>query len=219
MSYAIYPQNLPGLWAEVVKRPKHNVSVQTHQSGGEVRTSYWSQPLWEWDLSYELLRDGQRDGRAWNELQQIQGFFLAQRGSLNGFGFFDPDDNCRFRTGIGETDGTTTSFTLTRYQGTNGLFGVENIGLLNTNVPFNLYIDSSATPVDASDPIYGYTLNTTTPVNQVLVFNSAPPSGHQLTVDMGYFYWVRFQADSLDFCKFMAQLWELQKVTLQSLRW
>ena len=36
-------------------RLNHSVSVQTHQSGAEVRTSYWDEPLSEFDLTYEFM--------------------------------------------------------------------------------------------------------------------------------------------------------------------
>jgi hypothetical protein len=217
-----YPRNLPGLAYSKIRRPKHNVSVQTHQSGGEVRMSYWSEPLWEWDLTYELLRDGFRMGHAWDELLQIEGLFLGVTGSLNGFQFHDDDDNRLTRTLIGSSDGTTTTFTLKRYRGSwkgNGQpLGLESIGVLDLSQPFNLYFQTLPTPIDPNDPTYGYTLDTSVPKNQRLVFNSAPPNGHTFVCDMSFFYYVRFQADSLDLEKFMHQLWTLKKVTLVSLR-
>lgn len=221
MGYLPFPRNLPGLTYSKVRRPRHNVSVQTHQSGGEVRMSYWSEPLWEWDLTYELLRDGFRMGRAWDELKQIEGCFLACTGSLIGMSFYDDDDHSAVQSGLGSTNGTQTAFTLYRYRGTakegTNYIGTENIGFLDGSRPFNLYVDGNL--VDVSDPAYGYTLNTATPKNQQLVFNSAPPSGHALACDMSWLFYVRFQADSLDLENFMHQLWGLKKVTLCSLRY
>ena len=223
MTMFTYPRSLPGLAYSKVRRPKHSVSVQTHQSGGEVRMSYWSEPLWEFDLTYEVLRDGFRYGHAFDELKQIEGLFLASTGSLSGFQFFDDDDNRVTRTLVGSSDGVITTFTLKRYRGSwnanNGEpLGLESIGLLDTSQPFNLYVDNALVPVSPSDPTYGYTLVTTTPKNQTLVFNAAPANGHTFTCDMSFFYYVRFEADSLDFEKFMHQLWALKKVTLCSLR-
>jgi hypothetical protein len=221
MAYLAYPRNLPGLTYSKVRRPKHNVSVQTHQSGGEVRMSYWNEPLWEWDLTYEVLRDGFRNGHAYDELKQIEGCFLACTGSLAGMSFYDDDDHSAVQSGIGTTDGTTTNFTLYRTRGTQkeGYFydGNENIGFLDTTQPFNLYVDQM--PVDVSDPTFGYTLSTSTPKKQQLVFNSAPPAAHKLTCDLSWLYYVRFQADSQEFEKFMHQLWGLNRVTLCSLRY
>ncbi len=177
--------------------------------------------MWEWDLTYEVLRDGFRMGRTFDELKQIEGCFLACTGSLSGMSFYDDDDHTAFQTGLGTTNGTQTAFTLFRYRGTQkegqNWLGSETIGFLDTTQPFNLYVDG--TLVGVSDPTYGYTLNTATPKNQQLVFNAAPPSGHPLTCDMSWLYYVRFQADSLDLEKFMHQLWSLKKVTLCSLRY
>src|SRR5579862_4933653 len=217
-----YPRNLPGLAYSKIRRPKHGISVQTHQSGGEVRMSYWSVPLLEWDLTYELLRDGFRYGRNFAELKQIEGLFLACTGSLTGFQFHDDDDNRVTRTLAAETDGTTTAFTLKRYRGSYAggqPLGVEAIGVLDLSQPFNLYFNLQSEIIDPNDPTYGYTLDTSTPKNQQIVFNSAPPNGHTLVCDMSYFFYVRFQADSLDLEKFMHQLWSLKKVTLVSLRY
>jgi hypothetical protein len=221
MTYPLYPRNLPGLAYSKIRRPKHCVSVQTHQSGGEVRMSYWSEPLWEWDLTYEVLRDGFRMGRAFDELKQIEGCFLACAGSLAGMSFHDEDDHSGVQIGLGTTDGATTNYKLGRYRGTGSegqnYIGYETIGFLDGAQPFNLYVDGAL--VDVSDPVYGYMLNTATPKKQLLAFNSAPPAGHALTCDMSWLFYVRFQADSIDLEKFMHQLWGLNKVTLCSLRY
>jgi hypothetical protein len=124
-----YPRSLPGLAYSKVRRPKHNVSIQTHQSGAEIRTSYWSEPLWEWDLTYEVLRDGFRMGRNFDELKQVEGLFLACTGSLNGFQFFDDDDHTAARTAVGNSDGTTTTFTLRRYRGSTAFGDSRPLGL------------------------------------------------------------------------------------------
>lgn len=229
MPYLIYPQNLPGLSASVTKTPRFSVEVQAHTSGGEARLSYWSEPLWDWTIAYDVLRDGFRYGRNFDELRQVAGLFLACGGSLQGFQFKDPDDHQVSRQFIpgpgifGTTDGVTTAYTLTRTYGANdsatGYEGSEAIGFLDTTQPFNLYIDSSATPVSPSDPTYGYSLATAAPKQQQVVFNTAPAPGHALYADMSYLYYARFAADSQDFDKFMAQLWALKKVTLTSLRY
>jgi len=223
MGYLIYPQNLPGLSAQVTRRPKFSVEVQNHASGGEARFAYASEPLWEWDIGYDLLRDGMRNGRSYDELRQIVGLFLACGGALTGFQFRDPDDACVFRQSIGTTDGMTSAFTLTRTYGANdpagGFQGTEAIGFLDTTRAFNLYVDSAAAPVGVSDPLFGYTLALAAPRQQQIVFDAAPPPGHALAVDMAYLWYVRFAADTQDFDKFMAQLWALKKVTLTGLRY
>jgi hypothetical protein len=230
MLYLTYPSALPGnpgylhgLSARVKKTPRFSVDVQTATNGAEARIGYWTEPLWQWEISYAVLRDGFRYGNNFDELRKIVGMFLACNGSLTGFQFKDPDDNNVFRQSFGTTLSGITVYTLSRTYGQNdqalGLIGTEAIGFLDTlAASFNLYIDDSATPVSVSDPTYGYRLSTSTPKLQQLIFNSAPPAGHTLSCDMAYNYYVRFETDSMEFDKFMAQLWELKKVTLASLR-
>ena len=50
-----YARSLPGLAYSTIRRLNHSVSVQTHRSGAEVRTSYWDEPLSEFDLTYEFM--------------------------------------------------------------------------------------------------------------------------------------------------------------------
>lgn len=207
----------------MTRRPKHSNEHQSHTSGGEFRIGYWSEPLWEWDISYNVLRDGFRNGAAYDELRRIEGLFLACSGALQGFQFWDCDDNQVIRQTIGETDGLTTAFTLKRTYGANdpayGWQGTEAIGFLDTTQPFNLYVDTSGTPVSISDPTFGYSLATSAPKQQLLLFDTPPPPGHALFVDMSYLYYARFGADAQDFDKFMHQLWGMKKVNLVSLRY
>jgi hypothetical protein len=49
------------------------------------------------------------------------------------------------------------------------------------------------------------------------VFTTAP-GADVVTVDMRFFFWVRFKDDSLDFEKFANQYWMIKKLTLMSLR-
>jgi len=158
----------------------------------------------------------------YDELKQVEGMFLACGGSLEGFQFYDCDDHRVFRQTIGTTDGLSSAYTLIRTYGScnpgDGYQGNEAIGFLDLTQAFNLYIDNSLVPVAISDPVYGYTLATSAPKQQQIVFNAVPPAGHTLSVDMSYLYYARFGADTQDFDKFMHQLWALKKVTLVSLR-
>lgn len=91
---------------------------------------------------------------------------------------------------------------------------LEPVGYVDLSAPFNVYVNGVAQPGAA------FTLDQTTPVNQLLSFTTAhlPADGSTITVDMDYFYYVRFAADTLDFEQFYHQLWTLKKVTLSSLR-
>ncbi len=51
-----------------------------------------------------------------------------------------------------------------------------------------------------------------------LLFNSPPPAGAVITADFGYFWRCRFLDDHYDFENFVANWWELKKLTLQECR-
>lgn len=214
------------------RTPLWSNTIQKHTSGGLAGFAFWSQPLWNWVLDFELLRDGFRKGVSWDERKQVEGLFNACVGNLTPFSFWDVDDNRVFRQSVGTTDGISTAYTLTLTRGSfnpnDGYQWTENVGLVDLNPqnlvqgqnPFNLYVDSGTTPYQPgnSDPTWGYTLATAAPMQQQIVFNGAPPSGHKLYVDMSYLFFARFSDAQIDFEKFQFGLWRLKKCNLESLR-
>lgn len=210
MTIATYPANLPGLIlnAGSIKTPILSTASGVTVSGREVRLGLYANPLWEWTLTYDGLDDSV------NGLKTLMGFYLAQFGSLLPFQFLDPDDNTVAAQLIGEGNLIAQSqFTLVRtFGGTSGS-GTEPIGMLNAAKTFNVYLNG-VLKTEGTD----YTINTATPVNNFVQFVTPPALGVLVTVDMSYYFWVRFKDDQYDFNKFMNQLWEMKKVILHSLR-
>lgn len=208
-----YPE-LPGLGYSVIWRPKAvNLPVQTHVSGREVRISASQYPLHEFELTYNVLRDA--PGQI--ERKTLMAFFLALGGALSGFNFKNPDDYSVVGQSFVTTDGINSQFgPLVRTMSAGGYTATEPVGYVDLTNPFHLYLDGNL--IDPNDATYGYSVLQTQPVLQMVKFNNTPPSGHVLTVDMSYFYWVRFSDDTMDFEKFMYGLWALKKVKLMSLR-
>jgi hypothetical protein len=203
----IFPA-IASLGYSVMKRPKFFTGTESSGSGWNVRIGYASAPLWEWDLTYEALRDGISP----SELKLLVGFYLAMGGDLTPFLFLDPDDNAVTGQAIGTTDGTTTNWTLTRsYGGASGT-GNEPVGYVNTGQAFNAYLNGTLQSPST------YSVLTTTPVAQQIKFNTAPSAGQAITVDMSYYYYAHFKDPTNEFEKFMYQLWSLKKITLESLR-
>jgi uncharacterized protein (TIGR02217 family) len=207
---SIYP-TLPGLGFSVIKRPKTFTGSAVSGSGWNVGVGYSSYPLWEWDLTYDLLSD-ESPQYPTNDLKTLLGFFIAMNGDLNRFLFLDPDDNAVTGQGIGTGDGSTTTWTLVRSFGGSDGTGTEPVGYVNTGQAFNVYLNGVLQSAST------YSVLTTTPVNQQLKFTTAPGSGVVITVDMSYYFYVHFQASSNEFEKFMNQLWSAKKITLESLR-
>lgn len=209
---SVFP-SLPGLAYSVIKRPLWATGIGTSVSLREVRVGYAQSPLWEWDLTFEYLPDQQTASSGTSsDLKELLGFYLAQAGALMGFLFKDPDDHQVTGQVIGTTDGTATNWTLTRTYGGGAGTGTEPVGYVDTSAAFHVYLGGVL-----ADPA-SYDLLTTTPVLQQVKFHAAPAADQVITVDMTYFYYVRFKDDHYDFEKFMDKLWSQRQVTLHSLR-
>lgn len=208
---AVYPELLVGF--SVIKRPIGSWSVAQSTSGAEVRVNYWNAPIWEWDLTYEYLPDtDSRNGVTASDLKTLMGFYTSTSCGFLPFYFNDPDDNQVFNQPVGTGDGTTVSFNLYRTYGIDEYTTSEPVGCVNTNQPFNVYLNGVLQVTNT------YTLVTTTPVGSYIRFNTAPTPGALITCDMSYYYYVRFADPKYDFEKFMDKLWSTKKITLRSLR-
>lgn len=217
VAFLQFPTSTLQLGYSVVRRVKAgSTSVQSHVSGREVRVGYWTLPLYEWDLTFEVLRDFPR-GAVPSELRRLEGFFFATQGSLTGFTFDDPDDDVVTGQFVGVTDGNSaTPYTIYRTYG-DPLFGVtvsEPVGVVYAFS--NVYLDGIPQQYQLD-----WTNDFSVPGNQKIFFLRAGP-GHTITVDMSYLFWVRFAEDKLDFEKFLgapgAAYWRVKKLTLMSLR-
>ena len=78
---------LPGLQWPIHKRPLFSTAVYKGASGVSVRRANMQYPIWEFDLSYEFLRDSVNQ-----EFQILLDFFLARQGGFDTFLFKDKDD-------------------------------------------------------------------------------------------------------------------------------
>lgn len=202
MSTQVFP-SLPGLGFTWIRRPVWSTLKQRSVSGKRSALALWSYPLYEWELTYEFIRSS----AGFPEWQQLQAFFNARSGAFDTFLLTDPDDNSVTDQAIGTGDGVVTDFQLVRTLG--GY--VEPI--LAPNLITN--IKAAGVTVNPAD----YTVNnwgTTTP--GLVVFDSPPANGAALTATYSYYFPVEFVDDSLDFEKFMNQLWELQGVNLRSIK-
>ncbi len=195
MSDAIFP-TLPGLKWDVTKKPYFSTKIQTSVNGKEARAINWSYPRWQFDLSYELLRDD-----VTNELRTLMGFFLQRQGAFDSFLYTDPSDNYVASQSIGTGNGATTVFQLVRSLG-----GFTELMKNITGTPvvrLNGTVQGSGWTVDG---------------NGLITFTTAPAAGVAVTADFSYYFRVRFLQDESEFSQFMQNLWELKKCQLVSLK-
>lgn len=213
---------LPGQSVTVTKAPKWSTGVIRAASGRERRTAYWSFPLWQFELQYEVIRHRPTTP----ELAAMWEFFNVMQGQFGPWLFVDPS-TCQIPTSIlldaggqpltdsagafltdgsgaptgyqfGTGDGSTTVFQLTR--------------------PLN----SFAEPVYAVfDPVIldnGALAGTHTLARGQVTFSAPPASGHVLSW-FGYFYFgCRFLQDDLSFEQIVQQLWSGKALKFTSLR-
>ncbi|NTV02423.1 MAG: DUF2460 domain-containing protein [Chlorobiaceae bacterium] len=201
MSDYLFP-TLPGLTWDIVKRPVFSTAIVPHVSGREVRVSSYAYPLWTWEMTYEFLRAG-----AEAELQCLMGFFLARSGSFDTFLYKDPDEENELEDvvlGIGNSVQTRWSMTKA--------FGgfVEPCGYVDPD-SIHVYFSTGEITVEQ---FAGWSFVSP---NQI-VFDAAVPVGVVVRADYCWYYRVRFGEDSQDYSQFMYQLWELNALTLQSVK-
>jgi len=201
---AIFP-SLPGLGWSVVKSPRFATRIQRAVNGRELRALDQPYPLWNWTLTYPLLRD-RNDSRAisspsYDELRTLAGFFLQQQGALQPFLFDDPTDNIAAAQPLGTGDSSRTVFQLLRNMG--GF--AEPITAPNTvsSIYFDGILQSAA----------NYTVDAAT---GSVTFATPPPAGQLVTADFTYWLRVRFADDTAEFENFMLQLWQARQIKLQS---
>ena len=218
MTLPLYPDQriLPGLAFNVKWKPMFfNLPTATSATGAELDLALADTPLHDFELNYEFLHD-----QSWRSLQEslefktLFGFFLQMQGTVGRFVFENPDDFQVYQQLIGVGDGVTTTFTLKRFFGANGFGATEEIGVLNETQPFNAYLNNSSVPLDPAD----YTLDTTLPVAQTIEFDTAPPLGQDIRVDMSYWYYCKFPANTNTFEKFMYRLWTINSLIIHSCR-
>jgi uncharacterized protein (TIGR02217 family) len=202
MSNAVLP-TLRGLKWDIKRRPIFNTIVQSAVSGRETRVALMSAPLWQWDIAFDVLRSA----AAYQDFQKLLGFFLSRQGRFDTFLYTDPDDSAVTDQQFGIRDGVATQFQLTRAFGAGGFTFVEPVQ--NVNVLTNIKSNGSAIANPAD-----YTIS-----SAGLVTLAVPgTAGHALTWTGSYYWRVRPVDDSIEFNNFMANLWELQKFSLVSVK-
>jgi len=197
MSNAIFP-SLPGRTFDSKKTPEWSTTVQKSVNGTESRAAWYANPIWNFEISYDILRDTSD----YLELQNIQGFFNARQGSFDSFLYNDPYDNSVVNQQIGIGDGNTTIFQLLR--SIDNQF-VESV--IAPNVIQYVYVNGI--------PTAAYTGGLDT--NGIITFAVAPASEAVITWTGTFYFRCRFLEDTQEYDNFMYTLWDLKKCNFKSL--
>lgn len=205
MSNEIFPI-LPGLEWNSTKAPFFKTNVMESVSGREIRHSYQIAPKFNITLSYEFLRE--KKGR--NELQQIEGFFIARRGSYESFLLAVPDDN-EFEVEL-VGDGVRTQFAAikpglgipliyTKPQNA----ATAAIKMWRPNSALNMWSNNESKKMWSQSKIS---------LNQSGVITLTEPldDGATLSVSGNFYYKCRFADDSQDYTNFAYKFWKTSKI-------
>lgn len=193
MSNDVFPA-LPGLTWDIKRNPKFKTITHETIGGSEARATFMAFPFWEFELSYEIIRDR----AAKPELESLMGFFMKHQGSLDTWLYDCPEDNAVTDMQFGTGNGSTLAFQLTR---TYGGF-IETINNYKTNPTIKVDGVTKTAGVD-------YNINTT----GLVTFISAPANGKAITWTGGFYYRCRFMEDITDFNQFARKMYELSGLT------
>jgi uncharacterized protein (TIGR02217 family) len=198
-AFVAFPK-LTGQGWIVKYRPRFLTRAHTHASGREMRASRRINPLFDIDLSFDLMRSDAISA----EVQEVVAFIATHAGQMQPFLFTPPDGlgQCRGAS-VGEGDGAATSFVLTREFG----------GFIDT---VQAFIDAPIIYINgAPAPSTSYALSN---LPAKVTFASPPAAGAIVTADFTAAHLARFAADEADLEQFMADFWELKSLKLETVR-
>ena len=115
----VFPQ-LAGQGWSVHKKPTFSTIVASHVSGREVRDARYTNPIWQFELTFNGLdatSDGRHGGLGASSLQSLMGLYLLCQGQYGSFLYYDPSDYAVSGQVFGTGDGATTTFQLQRSLG------------------------------------------------------------------------------------------------------
>jgi hypothetical protein len=163
---------LPGLQWPIHKIPMFNTAVYKGAPGVSVRRANMQYPIWQFELSYEFLRDSVNQ-----EFQILMDFFLARQGGFDTFLFKDKNDYQVTNGFLGTGDGVTTQFAFKRtFAGT----FYDKVGQVDDGNTITLYgtVAEANTIPDTPGPYTVTVANSATFVADVGVTKSGVPMVH-----------------------------------------
>lgn len=206
MSSAVFPPlaTTPGLSWNVRQTPQFNTLTQRSVNGRELRAALMAYPLWNIELTYDVLRDA--DYGSYTELETIVWFFLARQGAFDNFLWVNPNDKTASgstNANMGTGNASNLTFQLARQRGAGGF---------TFNEPIN---NVTAVSTITFNGVTQNTANYTTGNTGLITFNSTTRPGNGVLVAWTgtYYYKCRFLQDAPDFDNFMRGLWELKSLS------
>jgi hypothetical protein len=179
--------------------------------GQERRATRSAMPLWEFELTFEGLRDQTLNDPVYDQYAgetdflQIQGLYVACRGDYGEFYYQHPDDYSREGGFIVVADGVRSAYPILKIYNNFalGYSGADIIGGVDQMT--NVYLDGAA--------VGGWSAS-----GQMLSFGSVIPAGVKITADFSFFYRCQFTDGRQDYNQFLKNLWELPVCRFRSVK-
>ncbi len=216
----VYPSPTPILPTlngfSVHKKPIWAALPEESVSGREVTYATAAFPLWEFELTYEVLRSETQNifpdpYYAPNlEFEAIATVFLACRGQYGRFFYDDLTDDSRAGQFLGTGNDVQTVFPMVRTIGFGATTITETVGGVNIGAGVRVYLNGISVPSLGNWSI-GSDL-------QTLVFNIPPNVGVTVTSDFYFYYLCRFLEDMTDFEQFYHNLWLVKALKFRSVK-
>lgn len=92
MSLAVLP-SFTGLGWSIGRTPEFKTRTLQSVSGKVTTLADWTYPIYRWDLTYNLLRQGVISGNTYSEMAALIGFYEQRQGGFDSFLYQDQDDN------------------------------------------------------------------------------------------------------------------------------
>lgn len=103
MSDSYFPINLPGISITISRSIIFSTKIQTSPSGVELRTSWWDNPKYSYNIKIEFLRQaGFSKQTLTDELQTLVNFYRLHHGKMESFLLVDPVDGVERRVRFDE---------------------------------------------------------------------------------------------------------------------
>lgn len=200
---AVLP-TLIGLGFNVTRAPIWSTNVSRSMSGKRNAIGFYSSPLYQYELTYDVLRSDSVN----LEYQSLLGFFNSLHGNLTPFLYTDPDDYTVTLQQIGVGDGVTLAYQLVR------TLGGFSEPILAPNTVSKVYVDGVDQAGFWTVSAYG------TAAPGVITFSGghAPTSGKAITATFTYYWPCAFDDATMSFEKFMYQMFLNKSVKFSTLK-
>jgi uncharacterized protein (TIGR02217 family) len=198
----VFPSFIQGLTWDIVRTPCWNTGLQTALSGKASTISYQQYPLYEYELTYELLRND----RIPSDLKSLVGFFNSCQGQAGSFLYVDPTYNSVSQEPFGTGDGVTKAFQLVAAFRNSGAAGQAEI-IQNLSGSPQIFANGAL----VSSALY--TVGVTGIITSVGTF----AAGVVLTWTGSFYYRCRFTDDTLATSQFLTNWWNSKAVKFKSI--